>query len=104
MVIASSGMAATPQWFHSDMHLMPDQNLGFFVSYNSAGKGEGSPRTILWQNFLNRYFPYTPPEAQPVADSAADAKAIAGTVLVEPPFGDHDCFGHLPVGRGQGTT
>jgi hypothetical protein len=61
------------------MHLMPDQNLGFFVSYNSAGKGEGSPRTILWQNFLNRYFPYSPPEAKPVPDSAADAKAITGS-------------------------
>ena len=42
------------------MHLMPDQNLGFFVSYNSAGKGEGSPRTILWQSFLNRYFSLHP--------------------------------------------
>ena len=72
------GHGGDTQWFHSDMHLMPDQNLGFFISYNSAGKGEGSPRTILWQNFLNRYFPYTPPGAQPVADAAADAKAVTG--------------------------
>jgi CubicO group peptidase (beta-lactamase class C family) len=73
------GHGGDTQWFHSDMHLMPDQNLGFFVSYNSAGKGEGSPRTLLWQNFLNRYFPYTPPEGQAVADAAADAKAVAGS-------------------------
>ncbi len=73
------GHGGDTQWFHSDMHLMPDQDLGFFISYNSAGKGEGSPRTILWQNFLNRYFPYTPPAGQTVADSAADAKAVTGT-------------------------
>jgi CubicO group peptidase (beta-lactamase class C family) len=73
------GHGGDTQWFHSDMHLMPDQNLGFFVSYNSAGKGEGSPRTILWQTFLNRYFPYTPQEGKLVADSVADAKAVTGT-------------------------
>jgi CubicO group peptidase (beta-lactamase class C family) len=72
------GHGGDTQWFHSDMHLMPDQNLGFFVSYNSAGSGESSPRTILWQNFLNRYFPYTPPEGQRVPDAAADAKAVVG--------------------------
>jgi CubicO group peptidase (beta-lactamase class C family) len=73
------GHGGDSQWFHSDMHLMPDQNLGFFVSYNSAGRSEGSPRTILWQNFLNRYFPYTPPAGQQVANSANDAKATVGT-------------------------
>jgi CubicO group peptidase (beta-lactamase class C family) len=73
------GHGGDTQWFHSDMHLVPDQNLGFFVSYNSEGKGAGSPRTILWESFLDRYFPFTPPEAQPVASAAADAKAVAGT-------------------------
>ena len=73
------GHGGDTQWFHSDMHLMPDQNLGFFVSYNSAGRGEGSPRTILWRNFLNRYFPYTPPQNQALADAAADAKSVVGT-------------------------
>src|SRR5436305_2296189 len=33
--------------FHSDLHLMPDAHLGFFVSYNSAGKGEISSRDAL---------------------------------------------------------
>ena len=90
------GHGGDTQWFHSDMHLMPDQNLGFFVSYNSAGKGEGSPRTILWQNFLDRYFPYTPPEGEPVADSANDAKVARRKVLVEPALGNDDCFGQAP--------
>ncbi len=73
------GHGGDTQWFHSDMHLMPDQNLGFFVSYNSAGQGEGSPRTILWQNFLDRYFPYTPPEAETVAGADSDAKSLIGS-------------------------
>ena len=29
------------------------------MSYNSAGKGESSPRTALWRKFLDRYLPYT---------------------------------------------
>jgi CubicO group peptidase (beta-lactamase class C family) len=72
------GHGGDTQWFHSDMHLMPDQNLGFFVSYNSAGKEEGSPRTILWWNFLNRYFPYTPPEAGRVPNADGDARSTLG--------------------------
>ena len=66
-------------WFHSDMHLMLDQNLGFFVSYNSAGKGDISPRSALWKHFLNRYFPYTPPSRERLSDPKHDAKLVAGT-------------------------
>lgn len=65
-------------YFHSDLHLVPDANLGFFVSYNSAGKGEISPRTALWDHFLDRYFPYQPPAAKPPATAAQDAAGIAG--------------------------
>ena len=44
-------------YFHSDLHLVLDSGIGFFVSYNSAGKGELSPRTALWNHFLDRYLP-----------------------------------------------
>jgi CubicO group peptidase (beta-lactamase class C family) len=73
------GHGGDSQWFHSDMHLMPDDNIGFFVSYNSAGKPGFPGRTALWQGFLNRYFPYTPPAGEQVANSAQDAKSVAGT-------------------------
>ena len=73
------GHGGDTQWFHSDMHLMPDQNLGFFVSYNSAGKGEISPRSALWKHFLDRYYPYAPPAGEKLPDAARDAKAVAGT-------------------------
>ena len=73
------GHGGDTQWFHSDMHLMPDDHIGFFISYNSAGKPGFSGRSALWQGFLNRYFPYTPPAGEPVANAAQDAKSVAGT-------------------------
>ena len=65
-------------FFHSDLHLILDENVGFFVSYNSAGQGETSPRTILFEAFLDRYFPFTPPAGEKTERTAADAKEIAG--------------------------
>ncbi|HET9280957.1 MAG TPA: hypothetical protein VFR24_03240, partial [Candidatus Angelobacter sp.] len=68
-------------YFHSDMHLMLDDGVGFYVSYNSAGKGDISARTALWEHFLDRYFPYTPPKAEKLSTADADAKAVAGHYL-----------------------
>jgi hypothetical protein len=73
------GHAGDTSFFHSDLHLVLDAGVGFFVSYNSGGRGQVSPRTILWESFLDRYFPYTPPPAA-VPDSAKqDAAAVSGT-------------------------
>lgn len=68
-------------YFHSDLHLVLDAGVGFFVSYNSAGKGEISPRSALWDHFLDRYFPYTPPKASSPSSAAADARMVAGYYL-----------------------
>jgi CubicO group peptidase (beta-lactamase class C family) len=65
-------------FFHSDLHLILDEDVGFFVSYNSAGQGETSPRTILFEAFLDRYFPFTPSAGEKAERAAADAKEIAG--------------------------
>jgi CubicO group peptidase (beta-lactamase class C family) len=73
------GHGGDSQWFHSDMHLMLDDHIGFFISYNSAGKPGFPGRSALWQAFLSRYFPYTPPPGQEVATAAQDAKSVAGT-------------------------
>jgi len=66
-------------FFHSDLHLILDKNVGFFVSYNSAGKGETSARTVLFESFLDRYFPFTPPAGAKMDNAAADAQQIAGS-------------------------
>jgi CubicO group peptidase (beta-lactamase class C family) len=65
-------------YFHSDLHLVLDTGLGFLVSYNSAGKGEISARSALWEHFMDRYFPYTPPQPTSVANASADAAAVSG--------------------------
>lgn len=66
-------------YFHSDMHLVLDKGLGFFVSYNSTGKGELDPRTALWQEFLNRYFPFSPPPAEAAERQSIDS--VSGKYL-----------------------
>ncbi len=75
------GHGGDTEWFHSDLHLVPDTNLGFFVSYNSAGKGETSPRSALWARFLDRYYPYQPPAGPKAPDASGDIRKIAGRYL-----------------------
>jgi CubicO group peptidase (beta-lactamase class C family)/uncharacterized membrane protein YhdT len=72
------GHGGDTEYFHSDLHLILEENVGFFVSYNSAGKGEISPRTVLFESFLDRYFPFTPSAGTKVENAPADAKQIAG--------------------------
>ena len=68
--------------FHSDLHLIPDAGVGFFISYNSGGKGEVSPRSMIWEAFLDRYFPFNP-TAEPTLESAKDdARAVSGNYMV----------------------
>ena len=43
------GHGGDTQWFHSDMHLMLDDHLGFFISYNSAGQAGFLRTEALWQ-------------------------------------------------------
>jgi CubicO group peptidase (beta-lactamase class C family) len=76
------GHGGDTELFHSDLHLILQPNVGFFVSYNSAGRGEVSARTILLEKFLDRYFPYTPPAPEKVADAKADAASISGLYKV----------------------
>ncbi len=42
-------------WFHSLLALIPESNLGFFVSFNSASGGGAYEK--VFEKFLERYFP-----------------------------------------------
>jgi hypothetical protein len=67
-------------YFHSDLHLVLDQNVGFFVSYNSAGTSAGlgdSPRATLWEAFLDRYYPYSS-HVETAAGAKDAGKAVSG--------------------------
>jgi CubicO group peptidase (beta-lactamase class C family) len=76
------GHAGDTQYFHSDLHLIPDAGVGFFISYNSAGKGEGRPREAVWHAFLDRYFPYQPPAGAVQQTAAADAALVSGHYII----------------------
>ena len=67
-------------YFHSDLHLILDANVGLFVSFNSLGR-EGPPRGPLYHEFMDRYFPYTQPAIPSVATAASDAQAASGTYI-----------------------
>lgn len=72
------GHAGDTQYFHSDLHLIPDANVGFFISYNSAGKGEVRAREAVWHAFLDRYLPYQASAATVPQTAAADAELVSG--------------------------
>ena len=75
------GHAGDTEAFHSDLHLVPSANLGFFISYNSPGRADYSTRSLVWESFLDRYFPYKTPAAAGSASAAADNRAVAGSYL-----------------------
>jgi CubicO group peptidase (beta-lactamase class C family) len=69
-------------YFHSDLHLIPDSGVGFFVSHNSLGRGQPPPRTTIWEMFLDRYFPSTASPEPTVASAKEDVKSVLGTYML----------------------
>ena len=67
-------------WFHSDLHLFLDKNVGLYISMNSIGKN-GAAHTLreeFLQEFTDRYFP-APPQNLPTASTAkAHGQAMSG--------------------------
>ena len=43
-------------WFHSELNLFIDDNVGIYISTNSAGVGQLDIRETLFQAFVDRYF------------------------------------------------
>jgi hypothetical protein len=68
--------------FHSNLHLIQDENLGFFISYNSGGNGKSSPREVIWDAFLDRYFPADAPNEPALETAKADAAAVSGNYMI----------------------
>ncbi len=76
------GHAGDTVAFHSDLHLILDAGVGFFVSHNSQGRGNPLPRTTLWEMFLGRYFPYTAPAMPTLGSADEDARAVSGSYII----------------------
>jgi hypothetical protein len=72
--------------FHSNLHLILDANAGFFVSYNSPGRAEIDPRGLLFEKFMERYFPAPASNEPTLATAAQDAASVAGTYEVSRRF------------------
>jgi CubicO group peptidase (beta-lactamase class C family) len=68
-------------WFHSDLVLVPEAHLGYFISYNSLGKNiGGGGRGEVRRVFMNRYFP-NHGEAKVDVDAntaKSDGRAVSG--------------------------
>ncbi len=76
------GHAGDTLYFHSDLHLILDAGVGFFISYNSGGKAEISSRTLLWEAFLNRYFPHDIPFTESLATAKDHAQTVSGAYVL----------------------
>lgn len=73
------------QYFHSDLHLYVDDGVGYFISFNSAGKdgAVGPLREAFYRNFADRYFPGPAPKGEVDKATAKEhAAAIAGSYIV----------------------
>jgi hypothetical protein len=67
--------------FHSNLHLLLDKNVGIFMSFNSRGKDAdvGKVRQAVFRKFMDRYYPFAPPEEETVADPRSDGARVAGS-------------------------
>ena len=75
------GHGGDTQWFHSNLHLFIDDNVGLFFSMNSAGKAgaTGDIRSALFEQFTDRYLPGPTLDGKVDETTAAEhARLIAG--------------------------
>lgn len=67
--------------FHTSLHLFLSDGVGIYFSFNSLGKdgAAGTVRTALFQDFADRYFPFTQRDGRVDAKVAAEhARMMAG--------------------------
>ncbi len=75
------GHGGDTQWFHSYLHLFIDDNVGLYMSFNSAGKegAVGGLRSQIFEQFTDRYLPGPAPDGKVDDATAAEhARQIAG--------------------------
>ncbi|HEX4388986.1 MAG TPA: serine hydrolase domain-containing protein [Steroidobacteraceae bacterium] len=72
------GHLGDTDYFHTSLHLLMKENVGFYVSFNSLGKegAAGTLRVALFQDFADRYFPAPRPLARVDAKASAEHAAL----------------------------
>ena len=70
-------------FFHSDLHLFLDKNVGLYLSMNSPGKDTAVHplREQLFHEFTDRYFPARTKQLPTAATARAHGEAIAGNYV-----------------------
>ncbi|MGN6375650.1 MAG: serine hydrolase [Sphingomonas sp.] len=70
-------------WFHSDLHLYLDKNVGLFMAFNSRGKEDAvyPLRAKLFEEFTDRYFPAPQPQLPTAPTAHAHGAAMTGQYL-----------------------
>src|ERR1051326_5270875 len=78
--VRAIGHGGDTVYFHSDMVLVPDAHMGYFISYNSLGKNVGGGRGEILRAFMNRYFS-NPGESKGNVDAStqkSDGRKVSG--------------------------
>ena len=78
--VRAIGHGGDTVYFHSDMVLVPDAHVGYFISYNTFGRNVGGGRGEVQRGFLNRYFPTQsePNSEMEPATARIDGRAVSG--------------------------
>ncbi len=78
------GHGGTTFLFRSELFLVPEQNVGVFISMNSSGIGISNAmiREHLLNAFMDRYFPVKDAPPVPLATAHEHGQVIAGTYEV----------------------
>ena len=71
------GHGGDTNYFHSELGLLDEEGVGFFVSVNTGGKAALVPRHFI-RAFMDHYFPAKLPVVKPPADFASRAGKYAG--------------------------
>jgi CubicO group peptidase (beta-lactamase class C family) len=67
-------------FFHSDLHLFLDKNVGLYISMNSIGKGAAGHalREQLFEDFTDRYFPAPEQNLPTLSTAKSHGQALSG--------------------------
>jgi CubicO group peptidase (beta-lactamase class C family) len=84
--LSAIGHAGDTFYFHSDLWLLPVQNVGLFISMNSTGTnrsvGVDRIRKALFEEFVDRYFPATNAPSPVELPTARDhARMLVGSYV-----------------------
>ncbi|HET7292715.1 MAG TPA: serine hydrolase domain-containing protein [Vicinamibacteria bacterium] len=71
------GHGGDTNYFHSELGLLDEEGIGFFVSVNTGGKAALVPRHFA-RAFMDHYFPARLPAVKPPADFGTRAARYAG--------------------------